>query len=84
MEQLSKAQADAVKKMGQTRLICKLREAGISEEAIDSMDRPAMLAAWAECITAGKDRPQAAGLGYDVELERMKMEFEKQRFAVQE
>jgi hypothetical protein len=86
MEALSKAQKEAIQKMGQSRLITKLRGAGISEEEVDAMDRAAMITAWAECVAAGKDKP-APGQptpGYDVDLERRKLELEIRRFEAQE
>lgn len=44
-----------------------------------------MLEAWAECVAAGKDKPGVAPtLGYDVELERQKLDFEIRRFEAQE
>lgn len=86
MEKLTKQQKELVSKMGQTRLVTKLRDVGYSEEDLDSMDRPAMLNAWAECVAAGQDKPKIAvqTLGYDVELEREKLAFEMRRFEAQE
>jgi len=85
MEKLSKTQKEAIQKMGQSRLIVKLRGVGISEEQVDAMDRAQMLEAWAECVAAGKDKPGAAPtLAYDVELERLKLDFEIRRFEAQE
>ena len=86
MEKLSKPQRELISKMGQTRLVTKLRDAGYSEEDLDVMDRPAMLNAWAECVAAGQDKPKIAvqTVGYDVELEREKLAFEMRRFEAQE
>lgn len=86
MEKLSKAQKELVSKMGQTRLVTKLTEAGYTEDVLDSMDRTAMLNAWAECVASGQDKPKAPSysLGYDVDLERQKLAFEIRRFEAQE
>jgi len=86
MEKLSKSQKELVSKMGQTRLVTKLRDVGYSEEDLDAMDRPAMLNAWAECVAAGQDKPKIAvqTVGYDVELEREKLAFEMRRFEANE
>jgi hypothetical protein len=86
MEKLSKPQRELISKMGQTRLVTKLRDAGYSEEDLDVMDRPAMLNARAECVAAGQDKPKIAvqTVGYDVELEREKLAFEMRRFEAQD
>jgi len=43
-----------------------------------------MLAAWATCITDGKEKPELAVLqpvvSYDVEVERERLEFENRKF----
>jgi len=73
MELLDSAQVQAIKKLSTPRLVGKLIRVGYSEEALEAMDRDAMLAAWAVCVADGKDKPeqgtQAPVLGYDVELE---------------
>ena len=74
MEKLSTPKAEAVKKLGTTALIRKLSGAGYSEEALDGMDRPQMLNAWAECISAGKDKPQTGATGQLTEYERQKLQ----------
>ena len=74
MEKLSTPKAEAVKKLGTTALIRKLSGAGYSEEALDVMDRPQMLNAWAECISAGKDKPQTGATGQLTEYERQKLQ----------
>ena len=65
-------------------MVGKLIRVGYSEEALEAMDRDAMLAAWAVCVADGKDKPeqgtQAPVIGYDVELERKRLEFEKRKF----
>ena len=83
MERLDTAQIQAIKKLSTSRLVSKLSRVGYTEEEIDVMDRDAMLATWAECVANGKDKPETVTLptvGYDVQLEREKLEFEKQKF----
>jgi len=86
MERLDTAQIQAIKKLSTSRLVSKLSRVGYTEEEIDVMDRDAMLATWAECVANGKDKPETVTLptvGYDVQLEREKLEFEKQKLEVQ-
>jgi len=81
MERLTKAQVELVKKLSTARLISKLTSVGYTDEELDIMDREALLQAWATCIAEGKDKPPASvNLGYDVKLERQKLEFEKLKF----
>ena len=61
--------------MGTARLIVKLSKAGFPEADLDKMDRPALIAAWAECVASGKEVPAPATtpsptFGYDAKLER--------------
>jgi len=48
------------------------------------MDRDVMLAAWATCITDGKEKPELAipqpMVSYDAEVERERLELEKRKF----
>ena len=81
MERLTKAQVELVKKLSTARLISKLTSVGYTDEELDAMDREALLQAWATCRADGKDKsPASVNLGYDVELERQKLEFEKLKF----
>jgi len=89
MEHLTKAQIDAIKKCSNTRLIAKLSIVGYTEEQLDVMDREALLQAWATCVAEGKDKPldpvkPLVPLGYHIELERQKVEFEKSKFEAQQ
>jgi len=89
MEKLKPTQVDAVKKMSTARLGANLLNAGFGEEEIDAMDRQKLMNTWAECMAAGKEKAppaQQAGAapGYDVELERRKLDFEIRRFEAQE
>ena len=89
MGHLTKAQIDAIKKCSNTRLIAKLLSVGYTEEQLDAMDREALLQAWATCVAEGKDKTfdpvkPLVPLGYDIELERQKLEFEKSKFEAQQ
>jgi hypothetical protein len=48
MEKLSREQRELVKKMKMTTLAAKLVRAGMSEEQIETMDREALMEAWAQ------------------------------------
>jgi len=81
MEKLDASQKDAIKKMSSLRLSVKLLEAGFDEAQIQAMDRGQMMAAWAEIVAAGKDKPPTAGvIGYDPDLERERLQFEIRRY----
>ena len=91
MERLDPKQLESVKKMSQVRLLLKLSQAGYPEEQLEKMERQDLLNLWAECILAGKDvtppvaaATPTASLGYDVELEREKLQLETRRFEAQE
>ena len=87
MESLTKTQVDAIKKLNTARLITKLAQVGYSEEELDTMDREALMGAWATCVADGKDKPAAPSnpsTGYDVELERQKLEFEMRKFEAEQ
>jgi hypothetical protein len=83
MDKLSKQQQESVKKMSTERLRLNLLRVGQDEETVLAMDREALLNAWAAHVLASTDKPQAAAAaaaGYDVELERQKLVFEKLRY----
>ena len=85
MEKLTKPQRESIQKMSTPRLTHKLLEAGADEQAVEGMDRPAMLQAWAEMVAAGKDKPPKAEVGtlptgYDPDLERRRLEFEIRKY----
>ena len=87
MERLTTAQQDSISKMGTARLIVKLSKAGFPEADLDKMDRPALIAAWAECVASGKEVPApvpSQTFGYDADLERQKLAFETRRFEAQQ
>ena len=87
MERLTTAQQDSINKTGTARLIVKLSKAGFPEADLDKMDRPALIAAWAECVASGKEVPTpvpSQTFGYDADLERQKLAFETRRFEAQQ
>ena len=81
MEKLDASQKEAIKKMSSLRLSVKLLEAGFDEAQIQAMDRGQMMAAWAEIVVAGKDKPPIAGvIGYNPDLERKRLQFKIKRY----
>ncbi len=79
-------------------LISKLIKAGWSEEEVEKLERPGLIKAWAELVATGKDHsPTAVKKGeeaefkgpeirmcYDPELERKRLEFEMNRWEVEQ
>jgi hypothetical protein len=66
-------------------------KAGIDEEAILKMSREQLMAAWAELVATGKDKPAAAistkaigpfaaSVHYDPEIEKQRLAFEMQKY----
>ena len=90
IDKLDEARRDKVKKMSDVRLVAKLGQLGFSPEQLETMDRPALMNAMSQLILTGKDvAPPAAAVTpvqpplYDVELERSKLAWEKERFAAE-
>jgi hypothetical protein len=83
---LSEAQRKNVEKMSDVRLVSVLTRAGFTADKLEGMDRPARMAAVAEITLSGVKVETAAaemhavGSGYDVELERMKFEWMRQKW----
>ena len=91
MEQLEHSQRESIKKMSTERLRSKLTDAGFDEKQLDTMPREQLLDAYAKLMLSSKDAPLIAavskaqtGGGYDIELERMRLEFEMKKFEVEE
>ena len=85
MDKLSASQRTEIKKLTNLRLSAKLLDAGIEEDVVAQMDRPALLNAWAEMVAAGKDKtsgvPAETVLStrtYDVEVEKQRLELERE------
>ena len=60
MESLPPKTQEQIKKMSSEYLVLKLTKAGIDEDVIMKMSREQLMAAWAELVAAGKDKPAAA------------------------
>ena len=85
MEKLNPQQLQSIQKMSSDRLKMKLSKAGMSEDVVEQMDRPALLEAWAELVLEGKDKPPEVSYptvpaGYDPQLERQKWEFQMKQW----
>ena len=87
MESLSEQQREQIRKMSDDRLRDNLRKAGMPEAAIIALDRPSLLAAWAELVATGRDKP-AQGPGAlampplsDPDLEKRRLDFEERKWA---
>ena len=83
MEQLSETQLENLKKTSSARLTSRLLCAGFSEEILDKMSRHELMENWAKCIVEGKETAGLATgsktVGYDPELEKMRLEFEMRK-----
>ena len=90
MEQLEQAQRESIKKMATERLVSKLVDAGFDEKQLRAMTREQLLDEYAKVMLSSKEVPQVAAVskvptgGYDVELERRKLEFEIRKFEAKE
>jgi hypothetical protein len=86
MDKLEAAAREAIKKMSTDRLRIKLAKVGVDEEEIAGMSREQLMHAWAERVAEGKEEPLPTAiapikaLGYDVDLERQRLEFEMKKF----
>ena len=87
MESLSEQQREQLKKMSDERLRDSLRKAGMPDAAVTALDRPSLLAAWAELIAAGRDKPPytasatAMPPSGDPDLEKQRLDFEERKWA---
>ena len=88
MEGITQAQVESIKKLSTARLIAKLLKVGYTHEQIEGMDRNTMMQTWAECVADGKDKPEVVAertfVGYDVDWEREKLQFEKHKFEAEQ
>jgi hypothetical protein len=92
MEHLDPSQRESIKKMSTERLRVKLAKADFDEQQLTEMSREQLLEAWAKVVVSGKDVPPPAAaaaakaptVGYDVELERRRLEFEMKKFEAEE
>jgi hypothetical protein len=84
MESLNPKTQEQIKKMSTEYLYVKLAKAGYDEEAIVKMSREQLIAAWAELVAAGKDKPHAPALVHaDPTLEQKRLEFEMLKYREQ-
>jgi len=60
MESLPPKTQEQIKKMSTEYLVLKLTKAGLDKETILKMSRDHLMAAWAELVATGKDKPAAA------------------------
>jgi hypothetical protein len=90
MERLEPSQRESISKMSSDCLRMKLAKAEFDEQQVAAMSREQLLDAWAKAVAEGKDRPPSAAaahvpaVGYDVELERRRLEFEMRKFELEE
>lgn len=86
MEKLTKAQQESVKKLSTDALRLKLLRSGLDEETVCELAREELMVRWVEIDAAGKGKPGivvpevSKTVGYDVELERERLAFEKLRY----
>ena len=88
MESLPPKTQEQIKKMSTEYLVLKLTKAGLDEEVILKMSREQLMAAWADLVAAGKDKPAAAAVAvgtkshvaYDPELEKQRLQFEMRKY----
>ena len=91
MESLPPKTQEQIKKMSSEYLVLKLTKAGIDEDVSMKMSREQLMAAWAELVAAGKDKPAAAvgtktvspaisQVYYDPELEKQRLQFEMKKY----
>ena len=87
MEKLTSKELENLK-MSDTRLVSNLTKAGVSQDELDTMDRPAMLNRWAELLVAGAGKPATAAatvtpVTYNVEIEKERLALEKFKLEAQ-
>jgi hypothetical protein len=67
--------------MNTARLTAKLAIAGLPEEEIETLSREQLLDKWAEILLAGKTVPTESKSNFNIEFERERLQFEKEKFA---
>lgn len=86
MDKLDMVKQVEIKKLSDKLLVSKVTQAGYPQEDIEVIDRQGMLEKWAEVAYAGKEgsiKPIATPLGYDIEFEKMKFEFQMKQWEAQ-
>ena len=92
MDRLPEKLREGIRKSSTLRLQSNLLRAGVDERTVEAMDRETLMVAWAQLVAEGKDKPvegaaaavtEAADqrvLGYDPDLEKEKLNFEREKF----
>jgi hypothetical protein len=90
MEHLSDEQRKAISKLTLVKLAAKLTQIGVSEGELETMNKEAMMQAWALAVHEGRDKPVAAAVaetepevakvGSGSDFERMRLEFEMRKW----
>ena len=85
IDKLGEFKQSEIKKMSTERLASKLSQAGVALEQLKTMDRAAMMEAWADIVSKGKEWAVLMGtseapLHGDIDLERQQFEFGKMKF----
>ena len=92
MDRLPEKLREGIRKSSTLRLQSNLLRAGVDERTVEAMDRETLMVAWAQLVAKGKDKPvegaaaavtEAADqrvLGYDPDLEKEKLNFEREKF----
>jgi len=78
MEKLTAAQQQQIKKMSDDRLRVKLMAAWYEEDVVLGYERDDLMSLYADVLATGK--PKAGPVGYDPELERERLAFEKAKW----
>ena len=78
MEKLNPKELENLKKLSDVRLVSDLVKAGVSQDELDTMDRPTMLNRWAELVVAGAGKLATAvaivaPVTYNAEMEKEKL-----------
>ena len=94
MEELPEKLQERVRKASTLRLQSNLLRAVVDEKVVEAMDREMLMVAYAQLVAEGKDKPIEGAaavtaetdsvehrfLGYDPELEKEKLRFEREKF----
>ena len=84
MERLEAAQRAKIKKMSDEALRQNLSKAGIEDVKLASMAREQLLGAWADITLSEAAAKAPPHVGYDVELEKRRLDFEIRKFEAEE
>lgn len=89
MEQLDPTQRAHISELSTDILRNQLTTAGLSAEKVARMLREQLLDAWAIIVSGEKEQQSQAAaataptVGYDVDLEKRRLEFEMQKFEIE-